>query len=127
MKKCFSNEDIMTYTSLMVANFLTEEHDIILPIKVNYSLQINYLTFYNRAKKIEELRMEIGRKYGKKNEETDSYEVPFENIPAAEKAINDLMEIEQNLDVMTIKLEDLSECNLTTQQMRTLIFMIEEE
>lgn len=127
MKKCFSNEDIMTYTSLMVANFLTEEHDIILPIKVNYSLQINYLTFYNRAKKIEELRMEIGRKYGKKNEETDSYEVPFENIPAAEKALNDLMEIEQNLDVMTIKLEDLSECNLTTQQMRTLIFMIEEE
>lgn len=127
MKKCFSNEDIMTYTSLMVANFLTEEHDIILPIKVNYSLQINYLTFYNRAKKIEELRMEIGRKYGKKNEETGSYEVPFENIPAAEKAINDLMEIEQNLDVMTIKLNDLSECNLTTQQMRTLIFMIEEE
>lgn len=127
MKKCFSNEDIITYTSLMVANFLTEEHDIILPIKVNYSLQINYLTFYDRAKKIEELKMEIGRKYGKKNEETGSYEVPFENIPAAEKAINDLMEIEQNLDVMTIKLNDLSECNLTTQQMRTLIFMIEEE
>lgn len=126
MKKQFSNEEILTIAITLNKYFLEDDFKLILPIKINFYLQKNIQTFTKAAKLIEQLRQHIGQKYGNFDELTNSYKVESNNIPLAEKEMQDLLEIEQNLDISIISLSDLEGIDLTTQQMQALLFMIED-
>ena len=77
-------------------------------------------------KEIEAARMEIGKKYGELKE--GGYEIPSENIEAANSEYTDLMSVEQEVNITTISIDKLpDDLMLTTGQMNALSFMITEE
>jgi hypothetical protein len=60
------------------------------------------------------------------DEKTGNYFVPKDKIAAANKEIEDLLSIEQEVDILTTKFEDIpSDISLTTGQMEAIMFMIE--
>lgn len=124
MKKRFSNRDIYNYAQLLSQEFLNNDIEVILPIKVNFSLQKNIRLFINAAEEIEQSRQAIGRKYGTSID--SGYQIPEDKVAIAQKEMNDLLEIEQNLEILTISLDALDNVTLTTRQMQAMLFMIDD-
>lgn len=97
-----------------------------LPIKINFYIQKNKSTLLTLAQDIENSRVAILNNYGKKSDDGNQYVISTENIEIAQKELNDLFALEQDVHIYTIGLEQLSEdISLTTGQMEAIIFMIE--
>ena len=124
MKKIFSNKEIAKQTNLIYENF-QENNDLILPLKVNYALQMNYKIFSERAELFDDMKEKITKKYGYYSEDEKKYILCYDKVDEAQDEFNDFLVAEQSLDIMTITLEDLGKCGLTSQQMQTLLFMID--
>lgn len=127
MKILMSNQDIyINANNLRRAFGDSAEQKIVLPILINYAIQKNLKILTNLAIDIEQMRLDIGAKYGVLTEIGD-YKILPENMEQAKKDIAQLMEIEEKVDIKTIKLGDLGELALSNSQMAALLFMIEEE
>lgn len=124
MKKIFSNKEIAKQTNLIYENF-QENNDLILPLKVNYALQMNYKILSERAELFDDMKEKITKKYGYYSEDEKKYMLCYDKVDEAQDEFNDFLTAEQSLDIMTITLEDLGKCGLTSQQMQTLLFMID--
>ena len=97
-----------------------------LPIKLNFFLQKNKKMLVELAQEIEESRMNILRAYGEIDEESGNLHIAEDKIAAANKEIIDLLSIEQEVAIRTVKFEDIPEdISLTTGQMEAIIFMID--
>ncbi len=125
MKILLNNKLIYEYTLSLKQNF--NDNKINLPIKLNYAIQRNLNTLSQIVETTEKMKMAIGEKYGEYNSETNSYQIPPEQVPNANKELNTLMEIEESADIRKIKLSELENLCLTSEQMASLLFMIEEE
>lgn len=125
MKILLNNKLIYEYTLSLKQNF--NDNKINLPIKLNYAIQRNLNTLSQIVETTEKMKMAIGEKYGEYNSETNSYQIPPEQVPNANKELNTLMEIEESVDIRKIKLSELEDLSLTSEQMASLLFMIEEE
>ena len=125
MKKLLTNQEIYEYTFGLKNAFSSTVME--LPILINYSIQKNLHTLTKFAQTIEQLRNSIGEKYGAYNAELNSFKILPENMEQAKTDLKKLMEIEEKVEIRTIKLEDLKDIKLTNQQMAALLFMIEEE
>lgn len=125
MKILLNNKLIYEYTLSLKQNF--NDNKINLPIKLNYAIQRNLNTLSQIVETTEKMKMAIGEKYGEYNSETNSYQIPSEQVPNANKELNTLMEIEESVDIRKIKLSELENLSLTSEQMASLLFMIEEE
>jgi hypothetical protein len=125
MKILLNNKLIYEYTLSLKQNF--NDNKINLPIKLNYAIQRNLNTLSQIVETTEKMKMAIGEKYGEYNSETNSYQIPPEQVPNANKELNTLMEIEESVDIRKIKLSELENLSLTSEQMASLLFMIEEE
>ena len=97
-----------------------------LPIKINFFLQKNIQTLAAAGQEIEEARLGVAREYGVLNEEGTQYIIPPEKIPLAQKEIDDLFSLEQDLNIHIFKLDDFDNIALTYQQLSVIMFMIEE-
>lgn len=126
MKILMSNLDIYQYTSNL-ANAFNEQENIQLPIMVNFAIQKNLYELSSVVNIIEKVRNDLGKKYGEYDSEEGNYFIPEENREKISNELNQLMEAQQNVDIKKIKLKDLEGINLTPAQMRSLLFMIEEE
>ena len=121
----------MKLTNLEIYNIFTQLNenftgDEKLPIKLNFIFQKNSKTLIELIKEIEAARMEIGKKYGELKE--GGYEIPSENVEAANSEYTDLMSVEQEVNITTISIDKLpDDLMLTTGQMNALSFMITEE
>ena len=125
MKILLNNKLIYEYTLSLKQNF--NDNKINLPIKLNYAIQRNLNTLSQIVETTEKMKMAIGERYGEYNSETNSYQIPPEQVPNANKELNTLMEIEESVDIRKIKLSELENLSLTSEQMASLLFMIEEE
>lgn len=97
-----------------------------LPIKLNFFIQKNKKNLAALAQGIEESRIEIIQHYGILNEETGNYTIPADKVKTANKEINDLFSIEQEVEISTVRIEDIPEdISLTTGQMEAIMFMID--
>jgi hypothetical protein len=65
-----------------------------LPMKVNFYLQKNKKTLVELGQDIEESRAEIIRSYGELTEDGTQYSIPASNIEAAQKELEDLLNLE---------------------------------
>ena len=74
---------------------------------------------------IEQARINIIQNFGEHAEE-NKYFIPDENITLAQKELNDLLNITQEIEVYTISLDDIENLQFTLPQMEALMFMIEE-
>ena len=119
-----TNNEIYTLASRL--NEMFQDANQRLPIKLNFFLQKNKKTLLTLAQEIEESRAEILRNYGTVDEETGNVHIADDKIAAANKEIIDLLSLEQEVDIRTVKFEDLPEdISLTTGQMEALMFMID--
>lgn len=120
-----TNNKIYDYANALVGAF--SDPDLRLPVKVNFYLTKNKVTLVELAKDIEKARTEIIRNFSTLNEDTNQYEVPTDKTDEAMKEINELFGLEQDVNIYTIKFEDIGEkMMMSTAQMEALLFMIED-
>ena len=118
------NLDIYTIIQNLLESF--QDSNQYLPIKLNFYIQKNKKILFELAQGIDENRMAIVQHYGTLDEKTGKYIVPLENVAAANKEIEDLLSIEQDVNILKVRFEDIPEnISLTTGQMEAIMFMIE--
>ena len=110
INKSFSNEN-------------TEE--IYFPAAVNYCIQKNKNTLLAIAEKIEESRMSIIQHYGSIGED-GNFKIEEDNIEKANEELFDLLNVTDEIKILLINIEALGNINLSTQQMQSIMFMIED-
>lgn len=119
-----TNNEIYTTANQLVAAF--NDNTQRLPIKINFYLQKNKKTLVALAQDIEAARMEIARSYGTLNEAKDQYIIPPENMEKAQKELNDLFDLEQEVPIGKISIDKIDEdLVLSAGQMDALMFMID--
>lgn len=119
-----TNNNIYNYANNLIMAF--NDNTQKLPIKINFCLQKNKKTLLALAQDIEAARIEIGKTYGEYNKETQQYYIPPEKMAIANQEMNDLFNIEQDVDILTIKYDSLNDdVMLTTVQMEAIMFMID--
>lgn len=97
-----------------------------LPMKVNFYLQKNKKTLMDLAQDIESSRMEIINTYGEISEDGTQYIIPKEKVELAQKELEDLLNLEQEVQIYKINIDNLpDDIILTTGQMEAIMFMIE--
>lgn len=120
----FTNNEIYNLATRL--NEMFQDANQRLPIKLNFFLQKNKKTLLEFAQEIEESRMEILRTYGEIDEETGNLHIAEDKVAAANKEIIDLLSLEQEVAIKTVKFENIPEdISLTTGQMEAIIFMID--
>lgn len=97
-----------------------------MPAKIAYFIHKNKTKILEHFNIIEQSRFGIIRYYGTLDEATGSYNVPNEVLAKANKELEELLQIEQDIDISMIKLDDLVDLDFTFEQMEALSFMIEE-
>lgn len=119
-----TNNEIYTTANQLVAVFNDDTQR--LPIKINFYLQKNKKTLVALAQDIEAARMEIAKSYGTLSEAQDQYIIPPENMEKAQKELNDLFDLEQEVPVGKISIDKIDEdLVLSAGQMDALMFMID--
>lgn len=114
------------YSNAQALNQAFENFNEYLPVKVNFFMQKNIKAIHALAADIEESRIEIIRKYGVLNEETNEFNVPAESIETANAELIDLFDIEQDVNIHPISLDAFGDIKLSTDQVQALMFMIED-
>ena len=119
-----TNTQFYNYSAALNAEF--NNCNIKLPVKVNFFLQKNIQTLQMFFKEIEEARINIAKSYGEYDAENNVFNFPPEKIALAQKDLEELFVIEQEVQIRTFKLDDFADIELTYKQMSALMFMIEE-
>lgn len=125
MNIVLTNRQIYDYATGLINNF--SNNDLKLPVKINFYLQKNQLELLTLAQDIEQQRMDIIQEYGVLDEETQNYIIPTDEINIVTKKINELFGLTQDVKIYKVKLEDFGNIDFTPNQMKALLFMIEEE
>lgn len=101
--------------------------DQYLPAKVNFFIQKNKKMLIGLGADIEDARIAILNNYGELAEDGVTYNLTANNIDKANKELNDLLQIEQEVPISKIKLSDLNGIDFTIEQMQAIMFMIDED
>lgn len=114
----------MIYQYALTLNEVLNDNDLQMPVAVLFSIEKNKQTLMAVAQDVEKYRMDIIKKYG---EEVDgNYNVPQDKIEIANKELQDLFSIEQEINIYKFNIEDLGDIKLTSNQMNAILFMIED-
>ena len=114
----------MIYQYSLALNEALNDNDLQMPVAVIFSIEKNKQTLMTVAQDVEKYRMDIIKKYG---EEVDgNYNVPQDKIEIANKELQDLFSIEQEVNIYKFNIEDLGDIKLTSNQMNAILFMIED-
>lgn len=124
MKFKFTNGEI--YQIAYNLNQAFDNLDIRIPAKPNFYIQKNARIIAAAAQEIDKSRLEVVQHYGKLDEETENYIVPNDKLDAANKELNELFNIEQELDIKQFSIEDLGGLEFSASQMQAIMFMIED-
>ena len=127
MNKKFSNAEIYSHSTDLIKLFDSDNQNYF-SAKINFIIQKNKNMLLDKAIEIEQARLEIIQKYGHLNEEdSNQFVIPPEKVEIVNQELADLLSIEQELNILTIKIDDLDKVEFTPAQMEVLMFMIEEE
>lgn len=119
-----TNNEIYNYATKLASEFKDTKQ--VLPVKINFYLQKNKKLLLELAQDIEQARMQIAQTYGKYNEETQNYSIDPERVVEANKELNDLFTLEQDVNICMINFANIDDnLSLTTGQMEAMMFMIE--
>lgn len=119
-----TNYQIFEYTQNLFNIFKNDT--LYIPVKANFYIQKNIKLIAVAGEEIEKSRLQIAQHYGALDKEKNQYIIPSDKMAEANKEINDLFSIEQDLDIKTFKLEDLGNAEFTPKQMQAIMFMIED-
>lgn len=120
-----TNNKIYAYANNLLTEF-SDSADLKLPVKINFYLQKNIQTLKTLATEIEENRLAIVRSYGELTEDGAAYSIPADKVAEAQKELNDLFNLEQEVQIYTVNIDALNDdMVLTMSQMEALMFMID--
>lgn len=119
-----TNNEIYTHARQLMEAF--QDGDQKLPIKVNFYLQKNKNTLISLAQDIEQARLGVAQTYGVLDESGENYQIPNDKLEEASRELEDLFNLEQDVNICTIKADSLDDdLTLTMAQMEALMFMVE--
>ena len=119
-----TNQEIYNYATALSNMFDSAEQR--LPMKINFYLQKNKRTLLSLGQDIENSRIEVIKTYGTPSEDGSQYIIPKESVEEAQKELNDLFALEQEVHIYKISAENLpDDVSLTTGQMEAIMFMID--
>lgn len=122
-----TNSQIYSYAQNF-QNF--NETNISLPIRINFYIQKNISNITNEAISIEKSRNFIIKKYGKEDPKNPgTFIFDDDKIDIAQKELDELGSIEQNIKIYKIKLSELVNANLdiNTDNLQAIMFMIDDD
>lgn len=122
--KMMSNSEIYSLGNALLEHM---QEKISLPVKVNFYLQKNMNKIISLAREIEQSRSEILNKYGTLNEEGTSYTFEPDKATEAQKELNDLFELEQEVKIYMLELDWFDSIELNSDQINAIMFMINDE
>lgn len=93
-----------------------------LPIKVAYAVTKNFQKLDAEIRIFENMRLEIFKRFGKENDK-GMIEVLPERQAEFQKEMNDLLEIEIEVDILSINLKDV-ECKMSALDLLELDWMV---
>lgn len=97
-----------------------------MPVRIGFYLQKNIQQIQQAFEYIDQSRLNIGARFGVLNEQGTGYDIPPEKLNEANRELNTLFELEQEINIHKFKLEDFEGIDLTFQEMSAIMFMIEE-
>ena len=98
------------------------------PAKVSFIIAKNMKILKTLSEEIYLMRNSIIQHYGSPDSENDdTYIISKENREVAQKELDDLIEMEQEVPILKLKFSDIENLEFTMNQMEALMFMIEEE
>lgn len=95
------------------------------PAKIGFKIQKNIQNLYILVKEIDAAKELIGKHYGTKKEQ--GYLINQDKMEEAQKELNDLMDVDQNVDLLYLKLSEIENISFTLDQIKALSFMIVNE
>ena len=119
-----TNEEIYQIALGLNNNFSNNE--TYFPALVSFAIQKNKALLLSLAEEVDSGRNNIIKHYGKE-QENGSYLILEENIELANKELNDLLKISQEVKLFVFDIEALNDIKLTNQEMQALLFMIDAE
>lgn len=126
IRKNMTNAEIYNHANNLLSAF-EDIADLSLPVKVHFYFQKNTNTLIEMAQELEKSRNAIMDKYGTLDEETQSYKFEEDKLEQANRDINDLFSVEQEVAINVIPLEWFDSVNFTAKQVSAFSFMLEEE
>ena len=126
INKMMTNAEIYQ-TALVLLNSFRDMGDVYMPAAVSYSLQKNSTTLVQLGEEIEKSRIDILEHYKTEQSEGDNITIAPENIDKANKELNDLLQMQQEVKLYCFGIEDIADIKFTGAQMQALMVMIDED
>lgn len=125
----FTNKEIFDYALTLQSCFYVNNMNQMrfIKAKVNFYLQKNITLLLNLGKEIEEMRDQILSQYGERDKENDSWKIRPECIHLANQELNSLMNLKQDVKIYQLALSELLDLDFTSQEMRAILFMINDD
>lgn len=118
------NSEIYNYAKKLI-NFNNNEQ---WPVTINFYILKNIQNIIDSAVAIEKTMQFISKKYGKIiDEESQTYKIEPQNMDIAQKELDELSDIVQEVDIKKIKLSDISTLQMNSEQLNAILFMIEDD
>lgn len=111
--------------AVKLLNNFTEINNVYLSAAAAFSIQKNKQNFLNIANEIEEARMQLLNKYNV-SKISGEIQIAPENIEIANKELQDLLNIEEEVKIYTFSIEELDGIKFTPLQMDAILFMIKD-
>lgn len=120
------NVKIIQCFELLKENF--NNNSKYLPAKIAFIIQKNIKVLKELSQEIYTLRDNIIKHYGAQDiNDLESFIIPDEYKEIAQKELDDLIEMEQEVPILKLKFSDIENLEFTMNQMEAIMFMIEEE
>lgn len=119
-----TNQQIYQYAENLLSVF-NDSFNTYIPAKANFYIQKNVSVLAAAGQEVEKSRLEIAKHYGTLDETNQQYIVPEDKLEEANKELQDLFNIEQDIEIKTFSIEDLGNTEFTAGQMQAIMFMIE--
>ena len=122
--KILTNSEIYEVAVNLNNNFANNE--TYFPALAAFAIQKNRDTLTALAQELENSRLQVAKHYGEEKT-PGSYVIAPENMEKANNELNELLDASQDVKIYTINIESLKDARLTSQEMSSILFMIEEE
>lgn len=122
-----TNLDILNLCAIWQEHFIQQEDKKAFPVKVFFYLQKNMQTILTLQPEIQKYYQDIIKKY-QDGEPTEDGQIKIQSnkIEIANKEINDLLALPQEINIYPIALDAFGEIALTADEMQIISIMVAE-
>lgn len=122
-----TNLDILNLCAIWQETFMQQENKKTFPVKVFFYLQKNMQTILSLQQEVQKYYQDIIQKY-QNGEPTEDGQITIQSdkIEIANKEINELLALPQEINIYPISLEAFGDISLTAEEMQIIMPMIAE-